>query len=340
MVQHPTRRAVIAAAALLLPFKGLAAAEPLRFRVSLDTAPTHERNIAVADYLKKLEEASGGQLKGEVFASGALFRDRDIAKALRQGGAEMAVPGEWVLPGFVPDTDIKQHPIFFGQSADAVHKVMDGPVGVRINEQLDSKIGVKVLGPWLDLGFSHHYTASKPIKDFKDLAGLKIRNSGGAGQAERSKFYKSLPIMTAWPDVPLALSQGNFDGLISTHESLNSAKLWESGVKHCFETREFFGQYVPMVSETFWKKLTPEQQKMMLDLWKQNVGTYRARAAEAQAKGREVLISHGVDMVVPTPEQFAAVQKQMLPTYDEVTKVLHLTPELVKEAASELAAIR
>ena len=101
------RLALAAAALALLPLSP-AAAEPIRFRVSLDTAPTHHRNITTAEYVKMLEEASGGELKGEIFASGALFRDRDVAKALRQGGTEMAIPGEWNLPGFVPDTDIKQ----------------------------------------------------------------------------------------------------------------------------------------------------------------------------------------------------------------------------------------
>jgi len=144
--------------------------------------------------------------------------------------------------------------------------------------------------------------------------------------------------MTAWPDVPLALSQGNFDGLISTHESLNSAKLWESGIRYGFESREYFGQYVPMVSETFWKKLTPAQQKLVVDTWAANIGAYRAKAAEAQTKARNVLIAHGITIVTPTPEQIAEIQKLMVPTYDSMAKVLHLTPELLSEARAILAA--
>ena len=77
---------------------------PLRLRCSLDTAPTHGRNIAVADYLAKLEKASDGAIKPELFASWiALFNDLDVAKALIQGQVEMALPGTWTLTGLVPD---------------------------------------------------------------------------------------------------------------------------------------------------------------------------------------------------------------------------------------------
>ena len=46
------------------------AQEPIRLRCSLDTAPTHGRNVAIGDYLKKLEAASDGRIKPEIFASG------------------------------------------------------------------------------------------------------------------------------------------------------------------------------------------------------------------------------------------------------------------------------
>ena len=61
------------------------------------------------------------------------------------------------------------------------------------------------------------------------------------------QYRNATPNVTAWPDVPLALSQGTFDGLSSTDESLASAKLWESGVKYGFEDHEFVGFYVPMM---------------------------------------------------------------------------------------------
>ena len=36
--------------------------EALRLRCSLDTAPSHIRNVSVTDYLKKVEAATGGKI--------------------------------------------------------------------------------------------------------------------------------------------------------------------------------------------------------------------------------------------------------------------------------------
>jgi C4-dicarboxylate-binding protein DctP len=155
---------------------------PIKLRASLDTSATHGRTIAVGDFLKQLQEASGGRIQTELFHSGQLFKDANVAKALRQGGVEMAVPGTWVLTGFVPDCDVFQLPIFFGQPPEAVHRVVDGPVGKSINGELEQKLEVKILGPWFDLGYNNAYSTSKPIAEFKDFVGLKLRNSGGAGR--------------------------------------------------------------------------------------------------------------------------------------------------------------
>jgi len=217
-----------------------------------------------------------------------------------------------------------------------VHRAIDGPVGQAINKELEEKLGVKVLGPWLDLGYQNVYSTSKPLNDFSDMAGMKIRNSGGAGQFARAKFFNAQPNMTAWPDVPLALSQGTFDGLSSTNESLASAKLWESGVKFGFEDHSFMGEYIPLMSETFWKKLPPDLQKLMIDLWRDNIGTYRKNMEEAQIEARHLLDQHGVKFVDPSAERLAEVRQKMLPLQDDIAKELRITPSLVTQIMSEL----
>ncbi|HEX3864456.1 MAG TPA: TRAP transporter substrate-binding protein DctP [Stellaceae bacterium] len=330
-------RALCAGLSLLFPLSIASAADaPFMMRVSLDTSATHVRTINVGEYLKKLEAASGGRIKTQLFHSAQLYRDRDVAKALRQGNIEMAVPGTWVLSGFIPDTDYFLLPVMAGQSAEVTHKTSDGDVGKIVNGEIEKKLEAKVLGPWLDLGFNNEYSTSKPINDFTDLAGLKLRNAGGAGLSLRAKFYNAIPNTTAWPDVPLALSQGTFDALTSTNESVASAKLWDSGVKHAFEDHAFFGMYVPMISASFYNKLPPDLQKIVIDTWTSNIATYRKNAEIAQKKGREEDEAHGIHFVDPTPQRLAEIRQKMLPTENEVAKELKISPEVIKALATEI----
>jgi len=331
--------ALLALAPLSLAPPAVHAADaPFTLRLSLDTSATHVRTVAMADYLKQLEAASNGRIKGELFHSGQLYRDRDVAKALRQGNIEMAVPGAWVLSGFVPDTDFFLLPVMAGQPPEIVHKLTDGKVGQAIDQELEKKLEVRVVGPWFDLGYNNDFSTKKPINDFDDLAGLKLRNSGGAGQALRAKFFGAIPNTTAWPDVPLALSQGTFDALSSTNESVASAKLWDSGVKYCFEDHSFFGMYIPLLSDSFYKKLPPDLQKLVIDTWNKNIGKWREESAAAQKKGREEDEAHGIKFTDPTPQRMAEIRQKLMTTEDEVAKELKITQPVLQALKEQLGA--
>src|ERR1700753_296502 len=197
MTQRLSRRdfAFVSAAALAAPalIRSARADEPLRLRCSLDTAPSHLRNVSIKDYLGKVEAASNGKIKTELFESGHLYPDLEVGKALIQGQVEMAAPGSWTITGIVSDADCFQLPALYGQPMDLIHRVIDGKAGQYLNGQIQHKLRSHVLGPYLDLGFQNWYSSNKPIATLTDLKGMKIRNSGGAGQVSRARFLGDIP---------------------------------------------------------------------------------------------------------------------------------------------------
>ena len=325
-----TRRAMTTGL-LAMPAIGTTRAdEPIRLRCSLDTAPTHGRNVAIADYFKKLEAACDGRIKPELFASGQLFADLNVSKALLQGQVDMAVPGAWTVTNFVQDSDLFQLPALYDQPIEVIHRVTDGKSGAMIGSELEQKIRTHVLGPWIDNGFSNWFTTKVPLNSLGDLKGLKIRNSGGSGQAWRTRFFNAIPNITAWPDVPLALSQGTFDGLITTNDSLVSAQMWEAGVRFGFEDHNSFAAYIPMVNGAFWGKLPPDLQTLMTDIWAENNAAYRTNQAANQQRARATLESHGVKFVDLTPSEASEIRGRMLKEQDAVAKELKINSEAVK----------
>ena len=333
-------RRTVLATALSAPFiRSGRAAEPLRLRASVDTSPTHGRTQAIADYLKKLEAASKGQIKTQLFDSGQLFADRDVTKALLQGQVEMAAPGTWLLAAFVPDSDMQQLPMFYGQPIEVAHKAIDGRPGQTIDEQITNKLHVKVLGKWIDLGFTNWYSTRKPLNTLEDLKGLKIRNSGGFAQPWRAKFFGGLPNMTAWPDVPLAMSQGTFDALQSTNESVASAKLWDAGLRFGLIDHQSIGDYIPIVSSTFWNKLSPDLQVLMQGLWAANIDTYRANLAAAQIKAAQELKEHGVKLVTVPAAELAEQRKRMIAEQQEVAREMKISPLVLAQIMQAVGSV-
>jgi C4-dicarboxylate-binding protein DctP len=330
------RRTFVAGAAVA-GFSGRAAAnEPVKMRLSLDTSAAHTRTVMMTRFAEALGKKSGGKLQVEVFHSAQLFRDRDVAKALRQGGAEMGVPGPWNLTGLEPNVDVFQTPAFYGRKREDVYKVSDGEIGKSLNAMLEKKIGVVIPGKWLDLGSAHTFSTSKPLNSAADLKGLKIRTSGGAGQFVRVKFFEAVPNFTAWPDVPLALSQGTFDALITTNESCVSAKLWEAGVRHSLQDYQYFAQYIPMIAAGFWKKLDVENQKLITSTWAEMIDGFRDEMAASQAKAVDIMKERGIKVVAPSEAEFAEVRKRLMATQDEVVKELKIDADLAHKAAAAL----
>ena len=157
MTAMTVQRRIMLGSALAAPFIRTARAAPVKLRVSVDTSPSHGRTIAIADFLKKLEAASQGEIETRLFDSGQLFPDRDVIKALVLGQIDMAAPGTWLVSSYVPEADVEQLPVFYGQPIETTHSVIDGIPGDLVNEQVSKKLRVKVPGRWIDLGFTNWY---------------------------------------------------------------------------------------------------------------------------------------------------------------------------------------
>src|SRR5688500_3852995 len=82
-----------------------------KLRISLDTNPSHVRNKATEMFVAELKKRAPDKFEIEVYPSGQLFRDRDVARALRQGGVEMAIPGIWQLDGVEPNMAMPTLPV-------------------------------------------------------------------------------------------------------------------------------------------------------------------------------------------------------------------------------------
>ena len=309
---------------------------PIELRCSLDTAPSHPRNVAFREFLAKLEAASGGEIRTRLFESGSLFPDLQVVKALVQGQVEMCCPGTWTLTGFVPDADFTQLPALYGRPAAMVDKATDGNAGKFVNKQITDKLRVHVLGGWFNYGFNNWFSTKKPLKTTADLKDMKIRSPGGILISARIRFFGALPNVTPWPDVPLAMSQGTFDGLISSDESVNSARLVDSGLRYALHDDQAMVTYVPMLNQDFWGRLGPKLQDVMAGLWREHVPAWREASVKAQQHARAILTQQGVTFSdVPQAER-DALRVRMEAGQDTIVANAHMSPELVKQVLADV----
>lgn len=327
-----------AALALLggLVSAGTAAAQEHKLRISLDTGPTSSRVIWVQKFADALEARSGNRIDVEIFPSGQLFRDADVPKAIRQGNIQMGVPGSWQLGGFDARMNMFQLPVMYGRAADEVHKLIDGPLGQELADDIAERLGVVVIGDWLDLDAGSIFTSTKRIQSHLDFAGLTIRYPGGASIEEKLKLLGATPMRVPFPDVPLGLQRNTFQGLVSTANTVVSAKLWESGIKFAYLDANSRDQFIPMVSTSFWEGLGPELQQMVQEEWKKMIPEARKDILAQASKDAEVLRSNGVEFFEPAQEELIATRNLLLQNQDELAKALSIDAAFVQKVTEQL----
>ena len=136
--------------------------------------------------------------------------------------------------------------------------------------------------------------------------------------------------------MPLALSQGTFDGVISTNESCSSAQLWEAGLKYALLDHQNLNCYVPLISEAFYASLPADLQKLVLDTWAAHIADYRVNMGRAQEAALATLKAHNVAVTEVSDAEIAAVRAKMMPDQDKLVKELKLSPELTKLLGADL----
>lgn len=182
--------------------------------------PTH----ALMPWVKRVEAATGGRVKIEVYPSQTLVKGPDIWKAVRGGVVDLG----WCFHGYWPDltplADVITLPGLPMKSAEKGSEVL-----WRLYEKFPAIqrefSEVQPLALWT----SNPYfllTTKKQVKTLEDLKGLKIRVTGGP-PTEQMKALGAVPTPIPMPDMYQALDKGVVDGMGAPWEAVQGFRLYE-----------------------------------------------------------------------------------------------------------------
>jgi C4-dicarboxylate-binding protein DctP len=314
-----------------------AAATPLpEMRISVENTASHFQTWAVERFAQQLKTALDGQIDVQFFSNARLFRDADVIRALGRGAVEMAVPGTWHVTRYVPDVGVFQLPVFYGRRAQDIYSILDSPLGKNLNARIEKTLNFKVIGGWIDLGYAHLFGIRQQIRQHEDIEGLKVRVAGGLANKLRIQRLGGDPVIIPWPDLPDHISRGRVDAVLTTYETIKSAQMWDMGVTSVFEDRQYFPQYVPLIRNSFWKRLPEDIQQVIMDLWENNIDDSRNLAADSQHQAKSRLMEEKVMVYKPLPTQMDAWRSRLLPLQDGFVKQLGIDPDLVRQVTREL----
>jgi len=332
-------RLTVAALALSLGMAAAPVDAETRFTITVDTGPNHIRNITLRIFMERLAAATGGELVGELFESAQLYAARDEARAVARGDVQMSVTTNSALSAFASDLNALDMPLFVGLTPEQLNRILDGPFGQLLSERVAAQLGIVVPGRWFLLGYADTFGGGRDFRSFDDYQGARVRIFGGAAFIARLAALGAEGLAIPFPDVPLALSQGTIDGLLSTSETVRSGKLYESGVKSAFTDNAAVIYYIPVVNKAFMDGLSEAHRAAFLEAWDSVIDDQRTEALRRQADARNHNEANGIVYTDPSAEDLATANEKLQAIVPSLISELGVDPAVIELARQQAAAV-
>lgn len=263
-------RSMLCAAALATPV----AAQDITIRVTFQNPLLSDVGDTLSFFETDLEERSGGAIDVELYPSSQLFKDDEVPEAVSTGQIEMGVTTLTQYTGEFPAVDIFFVPFLFNseekvRAATAPGSPVRGPLDEAILET-----GARVMW-WQSVGGVVLLSKGDPIERPEDMQGLKVRVFGRT-LGQWVEVLGGSPTIVSGSEQLLAYQRGTVDVGMTGITGVTARRLYEV-MDAMTVTYHADVEFVTLISEPFWSRLTEEQQGWV---------TASSQAAEALARDR------------------------------------------------------
>lgn len=276
----------------------------------------HASTIAMKTvFASEVEKRTEGRHSVKVFSNSELGQAPEMINQA-QSGINFGV---YVSSAFynaqVPQIGVTNLPFVF-PDRETAFKVMDGPAGQEIAARFEAK-NLVVLGI-MELGFRNISNAKHPIKEPKDVAGLKIRLQNNPVHIATFKLLGASPTSIDASEMFAALSQGVVDGQENPYTVINTYQLYDAKQKYLSNTGHFFDVIVFAVSKTALARLSAADQTAIREAGRLATLEQRRLAETQDNDNLKQLLSHNVEFTELTPEQRDVFREATAPVYQQV----------------------
>ena len=258
----------------------------------------------------EVTKRSGGSLN-VVFHGGTLLtKELEIMDAVKSGNVAMGTPAGAACTVF-PEMCVFLTPYLVRDYSHA-YAMFNGEIGKHLDETFQKKYNVKVIY-FFDYGFRHFWNSRHPITTPADLKGLKMRVQQGRVFADTVNGLGASAVPMPWGEVIAAAQQGVIDGADLPIYNINALKVYEVS-KYVSLTFHNYGPTLLVMNLDLWKGLTPDEQKLMLDVGREAQKKVRevTESVDSLAKAKEILEAKGMKVNAADVASFRRVAEEKI----------------------------
>jgi tripartite ATP-independent transporter DctP family solute receptor len=294
------------------------AAWPAAAQMTLKAADVHPAGypnvVAVENLGKKLEAATKGKIKLQMFPGGVLGSEKEVVEQTQVGAIQIARISLGVLGPVVPDVNVFNMPFVFRDEAH-MRKVIDGPIGAEILEKITNSPARLVALGYMDSGSRSLYT-KKPVRKPEDLKGQKIRMMGNPLFVDTMNAMGGNGISMGHTEVFGALQTGVIDGAENNPPTLYTSNQYTT-VKYYTQTNHLIIPEIFVMSKVTWDKLSKDEQALVKKfsreaqmeqrvLWDKSVAEYTQKLKAAGIEFINTDTKPFYDATAPVREKYGA----------------------------------
>lgn len=206
-------------------------------------------------FAELVQQRLPGAFRFNIVKNAALGGEREVAEAIRLGAVQASLSTVSALSAWVPEAQVLDLPFLF-QDAAHVQRATEGAPGQRLQQRFASQQFVVLA--YINYGARHLLTKT-PITTPDGLRGLRFRSIQSALHTQLWSAYGAIPTGIPIPETYNALANGVVEAMDLTQSAYAGFRLYE--VVPCLtETAHIWATGVVYFSQSFWSRLSPEQQ--------------------------------------------------------------------------------
>ncbi len=292
----------VAATAITLSSSLIAHAQNTVLKAT-DTHPAgYPTVVAVENMGKKLESATNGRLKIQMFPGAVLGQEKEMVEQAQIGAIQFARISLGVIGPVVPDVNVFNMPFVFRNIAH-MRAVIDGPIGAELLDKISNSPARMIGLAWMDGGSRNLYT-KKLVKTPEDLKGVKVRVMGNPLFVDTMNAMGGNGISMSYGEVFSALQTGVLDGAENNPPSLFTSNHYTAGIKYYAQTNHLIIPDLLVMSKVAWDKLSADDKALVKKLAREAQMDQRAIWDKSVKDYSDKLKAAGVEFVAVDQKLF------------------------------------
>jgi tripartite ATP-independent transporter DctP family solute receptor len=280
-----------------------------------DVLPAAHPSVAmVAKAAKAIAEKSGGRIDIQMFPNSQLGGPRELVESMSAGALQMGGEGAAFYGAWVPAMPVLEAPYIW---KDAAHLARGAatPDAKRLVDELVKTRNIRILAITY-YGTRQLTTATKPVKDLKDMAGFKLRVPPSDVFNAMAEAWGARPTPIAFGELYLALKQGIVDGQENPLPTIQAGKMFEVQ-KFLVTTAHIITPRSISVNEPFWRGLSEADRTLIGEGVAQAAKDIDAEILKQESALTASFQAAGMTVIAPDVAAFRdAVMKAVPPKFE------------------------